>query len=111
MDWKWVPIVGGILAILFGIWKVDDRYAKCEDVKAKLQEQEVRVVQTLEKFQDKLDYKTQRDRLDAVKDQSRAVRIQMKKLPNDLDLKEQLSDLERERMKIEDRLRELEKKK
>jgi len=111
MDWKWIPIVGGILAVLFGIWKIDDRYAKCEQVEKQFVGQEQKVVQTLDKFQEKIEYKFQRDRLDTIKDQSRQVKIQMKKAPNDPDLQEQVEDLAQERAKVERRIEELEKKK
>jgi len=110
MDWKWISIAGGILAILFGVWKIDDRYAKCDEVSKQFVVQEKRVVETLDKFQNKLDYKFQRDRLDTVKDQTRQMKILQKKSPNDAELKEQISDLEKEREGIEKRLQELEKK-
>lgn len=110
MNWKWVSIAGGILAILFGIYKIDDRYAKCDAVEKQLIAQEQKVAGALDKFQDKLDYKFQRDRLDTIKDQTRQLKMLQKKSPNDEDLKEQTDELDKERSNVEQKLRDLEKK-
>ncbi len=105
-DWKIFATAGAVLSVLFGIWKVDDRYLKAEDG-AQLEQ---RVVQTLQKFQDKLDYKMQRDRMDQIKDQERKLRTQQRATPKNKDIIIDLDELTREKVKVEDRLKELEKK-
>lgn len=110
-SWKWVSVAGGVLALLFGVWKVDDRYAKCEQVEKELRSQEQKVVQTLDVFKRQLDYEGQYKRLETVKDQQRQNRMLLKKMPNDPELREQEEELRQERAKIENRLIELEKKK
>ena len=106
INWKWIPTLTAVLGLLFLVWKLDDRYLKAEDG----QKLEIKIVQTLEKFQDKMDYKTQRDRSESLKDQERQIKIQMKKTPNDPELKEQLDETIIEQKKVQDRIKELEKR-
>lgn len=107
VDWRMVTYAGAVLAVLFGIWKIDDRYLKAEDGTLL----ENRVVQTLEKWQDKMEYKALRDRMDTLKDQERKLKMQQRAAPNNKDVQEDMKDVVVEQRKIEDRLRELEKKK
>ena len=46
-SWQWVPVVGGILAILFGILKWNEGIARTDQVKESLNHLETMVVQTL----------------------------------------------------------------
>ena len=109
-SWQWVPVVGGILAILFGILKWNEGIAKTDQVKESLNHLETMVVQTLEKFQDKMDYKIQRDRLDNLKDQEIKLKTQQRSMPTNAEIKEDLEEVKKEKIKVEEKIKELEKK-
>ena len=105
--WDTVKYVATILALMGAFYGIDGRYAKSEDMK----KQEQQTVKTLEMFQDKLEQKYLRDRLDSLKDQSRQIRILQRKEPNDIDLKDQAKDIESEIGNTKKRLTDLENKK
>lgn len=56
MIWKIIVGIGVIVSLITGIVKYDDRLAKCEDVDKSLESLEIKVVQTLDQFQNNMRY-------------------------------------------------------
>lgn len=117
----WIGIITATLGAIFLVYKFDDRYAKCEEVKEKLAQQEKGVVTTLkafqyelqksqESYQKKIDLKYLNDRKTTLLDQRRQLKINLRAKPNDIDLQEQLIEVNREIDKVDKQITELDKK-
>lgn len=98
--------MAAILVLMGSFYAIDGRFAKSEELK----KQEAQIVKTLEQFQNKLEGKSLRDRVDTLRDQKRQLRIMMKKDPKDMELKDQYDEVEKETTVVKDKLNELEKK-
>jgi Tfp pilus assembly protein PilO len=98
--WNYAKGLGVVLALFGAFYSFDDRYVKSEELK----KQEQQTVKTLEQFQNKLENKFLRDRLDTVNDQKRQIKIMIKKDPSDTDLKEQYNEVDKEAASIKMKL-------
>jgi hypothetical protein len=88
----YVGIVGGIVALISGLFTLDNRYAKCQSV-------EQFKVDTTKTMQDvRVDMKIDRlnDRYDRLKDRKRDLETQSRYRPNDQSLKNDLNDVNKE---------------
>ena len=111
---KILSILGGIsvvLTVLFGVWKIEDRYANAEDVGKHIAEQKVKI----ESVEIRLDIKVVSDYLNEL--QSRAWKLEDRYMaegrwkpgtpPEVIDVHD---EIEGDITRLEKRLKELEKK-
>ena len=104
--WNMVKGLTVLLGLLGAFYAIDSRFASSEDLK----KQEQQTVKTLEMFQDKMEEKFLRGRLDTLQDQKRQLKIMIKKTPGDTDLQEQITETDKEIGTVKNKLDTLDKK-
>ena len=100
-----------VLSLIGGVLAFNDRYVSANEFKKEIQRVETQSVQTLQQF--KKDYAVDRlhQRDAQLSDRLLDLRIQMKKNPNDSELRELYDNTYREREKVRDQLNQMEKSK
>lgn len=89
---SYIGIIGGIVALISGLFTLDNRYAKCQQV----DQFKVDTSKTMQEV--RIDMKIDRlnDRSDRLRDRKRDLETQIRYRPNDQNLKNDLAEVNKE---------------
>jgi hypothetical protein len=93
-----------ILSLIGGVLALNDRYVSAKEFTKELARQEQQTVQSLQEFKKDMALDRLQTRANALSDRLLDLRIQMKKNPNDKELKELYDNTYREQEKVRDQM-------
>lgn len=107
-----LKIVGGIvliISLITGVWAVDDRYAKGEELKKtetkfsdKVKNTEVQLVQTLERFKSDIAQERLEQRYINLTDQTYQYKALIRRDPKNKEIRDDYEAIEKERQRVKD---------
>lgn len=103
---KIMSVIGGlalIISLIGGIFTLDSRYARSDDI-VRVEKQ---TVQTLEQFSKNLDLRFYNQRYQSLIDQKFQIKLMIKRSPEDMDLKDDLRRIDREKELVKQKIDDL----
>jgi uncharacterized coiled-coil DUF342 family protein len=100
-------IIIAIFTILGGLWAVENHYETKAEAKEKIEKVEIQVAQALQTQQIRTDYQFYQFMYDKLTQEMYSIKRQLKRNPEDTDLREEYNDIKIEREKIKNKMREL----
>jgi hypothetical protein len=100
MTWKIITGLFVIVAGIAGLLQFDDRYAKCADTKENFEKLEIKVVQTLEDFQQTQDIRQYDMMQESLERDYNNCKKHQRANPSNPDLRKECDDIKREEERI-----------
>ena len=107
ITWTCITGIAIVVGTITAIWKVDDRYAKAEELKNSIMHVEQQTVQTFEAMQKTLQIQLYDLKEDSLDDRYLRLRLEHQKFPEDMFIKEELDAVEQKRIEIKKKKEEL----